>query len=213
MTILERIAAHEARPLIEALIAERAPSSAISEAVVQKYGILFEPADIEKYRQQSMLEEGSPIRQIVKVTGDLAGSELPPTDELSKLSFNFSFQKTNEDLDLLYDRIRKLKVLADANPDDPTFDRRIAEYISKAEAIRTRVFRNQYEQIRQAILLTIGKKICTAAISILFPYIPKDFRPEAMRRFQASIESLLDAKVIPDAPADAIAAAKLNTPL
>ena len=204
MNIIDTIAASEARPFIDGLIMEKTPSSLIATAVGEKYGTIVEPADIEKYRQAMPAATPEVVKQIVQVTNDLAGKEMPATDELSKLSMNFSFQKTNEDLDLLYDRIRKLKVLADANPDDPTYDRRISEYIAKAEAIRTRVFKHQYEQIRQAILLTVGKKIATAAVSILVPYIHRDHKQDAMRRFQAAIEKLLDMKTLPDVPEDIV---------
>lgn len=206
MTIDEAIAASPARPFIDELILKNTPSSVISSRVAEKYDVLFDPAGIEKYRQKAISSENSPLQQIVKVTQDLSNNELPALDQLSRLSANFSFQKTNEELDMLSDRIRKLLVLADQNPEDPTYDRRIKEYLSQAESIRTRVFRHQYEQIRHAILLTVGKKLCTAAISILMPYIPRDNKKEAMRRFQAAIEPLLDMKSVPDMPADIVEA-------
>jgi ribosomal protein S15P/S13E len=204
MDIVEKITASEARPLIDGLLLENTPCNDISAKVAEEFGVLFAPEGIEKYRNRGLNDENAAIRQIVKVTKDLANNEMPATDELSKLSMNFSFQKTNEDLALLYDRIRKLLPHAEANPDDPTFDKRIKEYLAQAEAIRTRVYRHQYEQIRQAVLLSTGKKICTAAISILMPYIHKDFRSEAMRRFQSAIEPLLDMKSVPDMPADIV---------
>lgn len=201
MNVLEKIVASEARPLIDGLILSKVPSSEIVDQVIEKYGTIFDIKAIEQYRQ-SVINGPEHINQIVKVTQDLGNRELPPTDELSKLSMNFSFQKTNEDLEMLYDRIRKLKKLADDNPDDPTYDRRIKEYMAQAEAIRTRVFRHQYEQIRQAVLMTIGKKITTAAISVLMPYINKEYKPEAMRRFQAAIEPLLELKTPDPIPSD-----------
>ena len=202
MTIVERISISEARPFIDQLLLINEPSGSVSRKVAEKYGVLFEPSAIEQYRQELSKSGDNPLQQIVKVTQDISNNEMPPTDEFSKLSLNFSFQKTNEDLDLIYARVRSLRAHAEANPDDPTFDRRIKDYLSQAEAIRTRVFRHQYEQIRHAILLTVGKKLCTAAISILIPYIHKEHKAEAMRRFQSAVESLLDIKSVPDMPAD-----------
>jgi hypothetical protein len=208
MNILDTIAASEARPYIEELILAAAPSSEISLRVAEKFDVLFSPQVIEQYRQKALKDGNSPMQQIVKVTQDLANNDLPPLDELSKLSANFSFKKTNDDLELLYDRIRKLRKCADEEPEEASYDRRIKEYLAQAEAIRTRVFRHQYEQIRHAILLTVGKKLCTAAISILMPYIHKDHRQEAMRRFQAAIEPLLDMKSVPEMPIDVVEASE-----
>jgi len=202
MNIVDKIVTSEARPLVDQMLLAQSPLNEIIRKVAEQYKLIFEVEDIERYRKESFIQDDSPMRQIARVTQDISNVEPPPTDEFSKLSLNFSFQKTNEDLELLYGRIRKLAPLAEKYPEDPTYDRRIKEYLSQAEAIRTRVYKHQYEQIRQAVLLTIGKKICTAAISILMPYIHKDFRMEAMRRFQASVEPLLDLKSMPEMPAD-----------
>ena len=204
MTIIEKIAASPARPLIDGLIMEDTPSSLISTQVAEKHGVLFEPAEIEQYRQKALTDKNGPFQQIVKVTKDLSSAELPASDELSRLSVNFSFQKTNEELEWLNERIKKLLKLADEEPEEPSYDRRIKEYLAQAEAIRTRVFRHQYEQIRQAIMMTVGKKICVAATSILMPYIHKDHKQEAMRRFQAAIEPLLDLKSPAPMPAELV---------
>ena len=203
MTITEKIAASVARPYIDELILLSEPSSTIAQKVAAKSGILFDPAAIETYRQELSKGGNSPLQQVVRVTQDLANNDLPPTDEFGKLSMNFSFKKTNDDLDLIYERIKDLRKFATANPEDGSYDRRIKEYLAQAESIRTRVYTHQYEQIRQAILLTTGKKICTAAISILMPYIPKMMKEEAMRRFQAAIEPLLDLRSLPDMPLEA----------
>jgi hypothetical protein len=184
------------------MLLEQATSEAIAKAAAAKHGTDFDTASIERYRKEAFGKNDSPLQQVVKITKDLTSSEPPPLDEFGKLSFNFSFKKTNDDLELIYDRIRYLRGFAEDNPEDSSYDRRIKEYMSQAEAIRTRVFRQQYEQIRHAILLTVGKKLCMAAISILMPYIHKDFRDEAMRRFQAAVEPLLDLKAVPDIPKD-----------
>lgn len=212
MTILEKITSSDARPLIDSMLLERATPVQIVRAVADKHGEVFEVSDIERYRDEVAARGDSPLTQIVKLTQDISNAEPPAMDEFSRLSLNFSFKKTNDDLELLYDRIRKLRVCADREPEDPTYDRRIKEYMAQAEAIRTRVFRHQYEQIRHAILLTTGKKLCTAAISILMPYIHKDYKAEAMRRFQAAIEPLLDMKSMPAMPPD-VAAEKADEEL
>ena len=41
-----------------------------------------------------------------------------------------------------------------------------------------------------------------AAISVLMPYISKDFKEEALKKFQSAIEPLLDAKAVPNVPSD-----------
>ena len=205
MTIVEQIAVSEARPLIDQLLLEQLAYPEIVKKVAEKKEIIFTAEDIERYHKESYKSGDSPLRQVIQVTQDLSNGEPPALDEFSKLSMHFSFKKTNEDLDLIYERIRDLRAGARVNLDDPTYDRRIKEYLSQAEAIRTRVYRHQYEQIRHAVLLTVGKKICMAAISILMPYIHKDYRAEAMRKFQSAVEPMLDIRSVPDIPVDVAA--------
>ena len=204
MNIVEKIAVSDARSLIDKMLLEKRSCSDICREVADKHKLVFHPDDIESYGKEMFLRGNSTIHQVIKVVRDINANELPGNSEFEKLSMNFSFQKTNEDLDMLYDRIRQLKKLADANPEDASYDKRIKDHLAQAEAIRTRVFRHQYEHIRKAVLLSQGKKICLAAISVLMPYIHRDHKDEALKKFQAAIEPLLDAKAIPDRPDDII---------
>jgi len=204
MNIVEKIAVSDARSLIDKMLLEKRSCSDICREVADKHKLVFHPDDIESYGKEMFLRGNSTIHQVIKVVRDINANELPGNSEFEKLSMNFSFQKTNEDLDMLYDRIRQLKKLADANPEDASYDKRIKDHLAQAEAIRTRVFRHQYEHIRKAVLLSQGKKICLAAISVLMPYIPGVHKDEALKKFQSAIEPLLDAKAVPDRPDDII---------
>ena len=197
-----RIETSDARPLVDDLMMRGNGDSVIALQVKQKFGLGFSSEAVREYRREHFEAGKSAIHQIIKVTKDIANNDLPPDNDRDVLAVYFSFKKTTEDLDLVYDRIRKLKTHAEAEPEKPSYDKRIKDYLAQAEAIRTRVFRHQYENIRKALLLTIGKKLCLAAVSILMPYINPDKKDEALRRFQSAIEPLLDAKAVPDMPED-----------
>ena len=74
------------------------------------------------------------------------------------------------------------------------------EYLQKAEGIRNRVFKSQYEDLRKSLLLNIGKKIVSAAIGVLMPYIPYNKQSEAKQRFLSAIEPLLSKEANPEEP-------------
>ena len=202
MNISEKIAASEARATIDTMLLAGKQLDEISKVVSEKHNIVLRPSDIRAYKKYMLLNNSSVVNQVMKVSKDINAYEVPGNSELDKLAMNFSFQKTNEDLDDIYRTIRRLRVLADANPDNASYDTRIKNYYAQAESIRCRVFRHQYENIRRAVLLSQGKKICMAAISVLMPYISKDFKEEALKKFQSAIEPLLDAKAVPNVPSD-----------
>jgi hypothetical protein len=202
MDAVERVAASPVRPMIDQMIMEGKGYPLISQVVGMESNENFAPEVIERYHKECFEKGNSTIHEIIRVTQNIDKTNLPANTSDDKLSAYFSFAKTIDDLDLIYDRIRTLIKLAKDNPEDDTYDKRIKNYISQAEAIRTRVFRHQYENIRRAVLLTTGKKLCLAAVSILIPYIHREKKEEAMRRFQAAIEPLLDPKAIPDIPED-----------
>lgn len=190
------------RPALDLLILEGRTDVEIAKKICIDFDVLVTPETVVKYRANFYNKGDNTVLQIAKVAADIAKNELPPVTVTDKLSYYFSFQKAVEDLDMLYDRIRKLKVAADADIEEPSFDKRIQVAIAQCEAIRVRVFRHQYENIRKAAIMTVGKKIISAAISILIPYIHKDHRREAMGRFQSAIEPLLDDQIVPDMPDD-----------
>ena len=202
MTIRDKISASPSRPIIDQGLMEGLPYATIAQRVRESSGEIFEPSGIADYHNQAFKHGDSTVHQIIQMTQNLDSGELPANNSNDKLSAYFSFSKTAEDLDLIYDRIRELRNNARANPSESTYDRRIKDYLAQAESIRNRVFRHQYENIRRAVLMTVGKKICLAAVSILIPYVNREKKQEALRRFQAAIEPLLDPKIIPPPPAD-----------
>ena len=131
------------------------------------------------------------MTELIKLKKDLVKYEPEPFSEIDKLTVYFSFQKTNEDLDMIYSRIRDLLLLSKRDPENDTYDRRIAEYLKRAESIRERVIKSQFEELRRSVISSIGKKIVLSAVSIFFPYINKDKREEVKKMFISSIESIV----------------------
>ena len=170
--------------------------------MVVEHGQTFNEKTIKDYRDNIFRQKDGPIGAIVQVTKNLADNELPATSERELMSRHFSFKSTNADLELIYSRIRVLREKADLWPWDDTYDRRITTYLAQAEGIRTRVFRYQYENIRRAVLMNIGKKIVTAAISVFLPYVLPGKRKEVVGRFQNMVAPLLGLPAIPKEPED-----------
>jgi hypothetical protein len=198
----EQLEAAVFRPAIDLMILEGKSPLEIAKKICIDFDVELTPAAVSSYKTRIFDTGKSTVAQIARMSVDLSKAELPPNNVSDKLSFYFSFQKAVDDLDILYDRIRRLKVAADNDIEEPSYDKRIKENIAQCEAIRVRVFRHQYENIRKAAIMTVGKKIISAAISILIPYIHKDHRREAMGRFQSAIEPLLDEQMVPDIPSD-----------
>ena len=202
MNKADRVAASKSRAMIEEmLVSKRSPDDIIKE-VALKNGEAFEIDEIKAYDKDYLSQGKGLITQVFDISRDLAKSELPVVDEVDQLAKHFSFQKINEDLELIYGRIRDLKKDAEINPEDDTYDVRIVKYLAQAEAIRTRVVKNQWDGLRKSILLTIGKKIAAAAVSVFMPYVPTAKRDEAKRRFLSAIEPLIDAEIVPTKPDD-----------
>lgn len=192
----------EIRPFIDERFLAGDNVHKVSMAVHAKYGVCLSSQILKDYRDFCLANGSSPLQQVIKVTENLAKNDMPPQDGRDAIAQHFSFNRDATELDMLYERIRKLMVLADEHPENPTYDRRAKEWMAHTEAIRMRVYKFQYEQVRRAILVTVGKKLVLAAVSILLPYIPVCFREEALKRFQNAIEPLLDARELPDTPVD-----------
>jgi hypothetical protein len=191
----------DVRPTVDSLLLKGTSAEMIARQVKERHDVDITVSSISKYRQEYWKKGNSPIHDIIEVSADLS-KDFPAENDRDRLFQHFTFKSTNDDLDLIYDRIRQLRVLANQEPDKSSYDKRIKDYLSQAEAIRTRVFRHDYDRIRKAVLISVGKKLCMAAISILMPYIRDDKRKEALNRFQSAIEPLLDMKAVPDIPSD-----------
>ena len=152
------------------------------------------------YKQKYSFKGKSLTETVLKATQDLVKTELPPSDDMDELAIHFSFKRINEDLQIIYDRIDTLNKLAIDSPSDDSYDRRIDNYIKRAESIRSGLIKNQFNNLRKAILLNIGKKIAVAAIGIFMPYVSPGNRDEAKRRFMAAIEPLLNLDVVGKEP-------------
>ena len=202
MNMADRVAASKSRGLIEELLISKHTCDDIIKIVALKTGEAFELEEIKEYQKEYLNKGRGLVSQVFDVARNMAKAELPVVDEVDQLSKHFSFQKINEDLELIYNRIRELKHAADMNLEDDTYDVRIVKYLAQAESIRTRVVKNQFDGLRKSILLTIGKKIVVAAVSVFMPYIPTAKRDEAKRRFLSAIEPLIDAEVLPPKPVD-----------
>lgn len=172
---------------------------AISEKM-KELGEDIDEASIQAYHNEYVRHGKSLVKDIVNMKKDMVKYEPDPLSEVDKLTVFFSFQKTNEDLETIYSRIAELLKLAKMDPENDTYDKRAAEYFKRAEAIRDRVIKSQFEELRQSVVANIGKKIILSAISIFFPYISPDKRDEAKRQFVSAIESIVSGAKLPDPP-------------
>ena len=202
MNKADRVAASQARSLIEEMLITKKPLADIIVAVANKTGEAFDVDDIAEYNKQYVLQGKALINDVINMTKDLAKNEMPALTDADQLSQFFSFKSTNDDLEMIYARIRELQIAGKAKPDDDTFDSRIIKYLDQAEKIRQRVIKNQFDNLRKTILMTIGKKIATAAVSVFLPYVSNTRRDEARKKFLAAIEPLIETEMVPKTPED-----------
>lgn len=200
----DKIASSPARALLEQKLLAGIPLDKIALEIATETGETFDVGAIEMYQAKYLASGKGLCNDVINTTKDLSKFELPAVSEIDTLSSYFSFKKTNDDLDLIYSRIRDLSALARSNPDNDSFDKRISEYIKRADCIKERIVKSQYEDLRKSLLLNMGKKLVIAAIGVLMPYIPYDRRDEARKRFMSAIEPLINNEMVPQDPADII---------
>lgn len=201
MSRADKVAASQHRALIEEMLIARKPIPEIIQAVAAK-GEAFDEDDIADYNRDYILKGRALVNEVMGVAKDIAKHEIPPASDADQLASFFSFKNTNDDLEMIYDRVRELKASAKKHPDDDSFDSRIVKYLDQAEKIRQRVIKNQFDNLRKTILLTIGKKIAMAAVSVFLPYVPGPRKEEARAKFMAAIEPLIDSEIVPPKPSD-----------
>ncbi len=197
-----KIATSDKRPVIDDMLLKGMPPKRIARYMREMYNEQFTEKTISDYRDNFFRSEKGIVHQLIQASQDLADKEQPATSDREILSQYFSFKQTHGDLAMIYERIRVLQELAVKYPFDDSYDERIVKLLNQAENIRTRVFRHQYENIRRAILLNVGKKIVMAAINVFLPYIQSERRREAVERFEAIVKPLLGLTALPDEPAD-----------
>lgn len=200
----DKIASSPARALVEQKLLAGTPLEVIAQEIATETGEAFDVGAIKQYQDKYLANGKGLCNDVINTTKDLSKFELPAVSEIDTLSSYFSFKKTNEDLNLIYDRIRELNSLAKSYPDNDSFDKRISEYIKRADCIKERIVKSQYEDLRKSLLLNMGKKLVIAAIGVLMPYIPYDKRDEARKRFMSAIEPLINNEIIPPDPGDII---------
>lgn len=200
----DRIASSPSRALLEQKLLAGTDPEKIALEIATETGEAFDVDGIKSY-QKKYLEPGKGlVNDVINTTKDLSKFELPAVSEIDTLSSYFSFKKTNEDLDLIYTRIRELKKKAEEFPEDDSYDKRMSEYLKRADCIKERIVKSQYEDLRKSLLLNMGKKLVIAAIGVLMPYIAYDKRDEARKRFMSAIEPLINNEMVPPDPEDII---------
>jgi hypothetical protein len=200
----DKIASSPARSLVEQKLLAGTSFNVIAQEIATETGEAFDVGAIKQYQEKYLANGKGLCNDVINTARDLGKFELPAVSEIDTLSSYFSFKKTNEDLNLIYERIRELNVLAKGNPDNDSYDKRISEYIKRADSIKERIVKSQYEDLRKALLLNTGKKLVVAAIGVLMPYVPYDKRDEARKRFMSAIEPLINNEIIPPDPEDII---------
>lgn len=198
----DRVAASKARAFIEEMLIARKPLSDIIKAVAEKSGEAFDVDDINEYNKDYLLQGKGLVNEVINMSKDIAKHECPPTSDAEVLAKYFSFKDTTDNLDMIYARVRELREEAKKHPDDDSYDSRVVKYLDQAEKIRARVIKNQFDNLRKTILLTIGKKIASAAVGVFLPYISSTNRDEARKKFLAAIEPLIDTEMVPKTPED-----------
>jgi hypothetical protein len=188
------------RPAIDELILKGLSAKKIARHLFETGASdTFSEKTISDYRANFFRTQDSPLLAVAKVAQDLVEND-PPVAPGDMFASHFTFNSTKADLDMIYERIKELRKLAKENPDDEQYDKRLFAALESAGKIRDRVYKFNYEQIRRSILLTTGKKICMAAVSIFLPYVPKDKRAEAVERFESAVTPMLGIRDLPDDP-------------
>lgn len=197
-----KIATSERRALVDDMLLKGMPPKRIARYMREMYNEQFTEKTVQDYRDNFFRGENGVITQLIAAAQNLADNDPPPTSDREILAQYFSFKQTHSDLALIYERIRVLKELAIKYPFDESYDDRIVRLLAQAESTRTRVFRHQYEQMRRAILLNVGKKICMAAVNVFLPYIESGKRKQATERFEAIVRPLLGLTMSKEDPQD-----------
>ena len=190
-----QIVENKNRALIDDLLIKGMPINRIVRYMAAMYNDLITEKTLRSYRDNYFNSDKGIVAQIIKATHELSDKALPEGSDRELVAGYFSISQTNEDIKSLYDRIKVLRAFADKYPFDESYDKRISEYTALIERVKDRVYKQQYEQIRKAIILNIGKKICLAAINIFLPYIEADKRKDVVTRFENVIKPMLDLKV------------------
>ena len=198
----DKVAASKSRALIEEMLISRKPIPEIIKSIAETTGEAFDIDDIHEYNKEYLLQGKGLVNEVINMSRDMAKHDCPPASDADHLAQFFSFRNTTDDLDMIYARVRELREEAKKHPDDDSFDSRIVKYMAQAESIRARVIKNQFDNLRKTILLTIGKKIASAAVTVFLPYISTGNRDEARKKFLSAIEPLIDTEMVPPTPKD-----------
>ena len=198
----DKVAASKARSLIEEMLIARKPIPDIMVAVAEKTGEAFDVDDIFEYNKEYILQGKGLVNEVINMAKDISKHEIPAVTDADQLAQFFSFKNTNDDLTMIYNRVRELRIEAVKNPGDDSYDSRVVKYLDQAEKIRNRVIKNQFDNLRKTILMTIGKKIASAAVAVFLPYVGPSKRDEARKKFLAAIEPLIDSEMVPPVPDD-----------
>lgn len=190
-----KIASSKNRLDIESKIIAGVSAEEICMYALREHNEVLTVPDIEEYKAKYILPCKGLIHKIAESAKDLSKREIPPVSEVDRLSGFFSFQKANEDLDMIYSRIKELKALAVSDPSEDSYDKRIAEYLKRVDAIKASLLKNQFEDLRRSVLMNIGKKIAIAAINTLLPFIKFEDRDVARQKFMRAIEPLVNPEV------------------
>ena len=198
----DRVAASKARALIEECFLARKRPHEIVIIVAERTNECFDVEDLRAYYHEYMEKGHSLIADCLMVAKDLSCNELPAVTDSDELAKFFSHKNTTEDLRMIYDRVRELTTIAKANNADDSFDARIVKYLDQAEKIRGRVIKNQFDSLRQSIVVNVGRKMVVAAIASFLPYVGPKYKTEAKEKFLKSIEPLINTDWTPTVPDD-----------
>jgi hypothetical protein len=191
----DKVAQSPARAFIEEqVLAGKTNEEIVSDAAAAR-GEVFSCEEVEAYREKYLKTGQGLCHEVIEASRNLGRAELPATNDIDTLSSFFSFKRTNDDLELIYSRIRELTELSRQYPDIDSYDKRIAEYLKRAESIRERIFKGQFEDLRKSILMNAGKKLVVAAITVLMPYVQYNKREEAKKLFLDAIAPILNVEV------------------
>jgi hypothetical protein len=199
MSLGIKISQSPLRPAIDELILRGLSAKKIARHLFETGASdTFSEKTISDYKSNFFRTQDSPLMAVAKVAQDLVNNDPPKNGDM--FASHFTFTSTKADLDMIYERIEALKKLAKENPDDEQYDKRLFAALESAGKIRDRVYKFNYEQIRRSILITVGKKICMAAVSIFLPYIAKDKRAEVLERFESAVTPMLGIRDLPGDP-------------
>lgn len=162
----------------------------MSVKLFEDLGISVQPHDITDYIKNYIKKGNSLVSNMTKMVDDVLSANIDMN--VLEATKQFSISQINEEFKLIYDRINTLYQMAKLDPEKASYDKRITDYLERANQLRNIISKDYITEIKNNLMLDIGKRIVLSAIANFIPYIPEDKRVEAKDKFMNSLSFLFN---------------------